>query len=107
MTGTRATVSFCLCCFLIPVVSAGQSRPIKGDQASAGKFRSPTVSLRELSVPDKARKAFSRGTQLFAARDWTASIAEFQKAIKAFGDLYEAYYKIGIAQLEQIGRAHV
>jgi tetratricopeptide (TPR) repeat protein len=100
MTGSRAIASFCLSCFLLPVVCAGQSRSIKVDQSSAGTFRSPTVSLRELSIPDRARKAFSKGTQLFAAREWIASIAEFQKAIKAFGDLYEAYYKIGIAQLE-------
>jgi tetratricopeptide (TPR) repeat protein len=32
--------------------------------------------------------------------DWAGSIPEFQKAIKAYSDLYEAYYKIGLAQLE-------
>ena len=56
--------------------------------------------MRELSIPDKARRAFQKGTERIAAKDWAGSISEFEKAIKAFNNLYEAYYKIGIARLE-------
>jgi tetratricopeptide (TPR) repeat protein len=81
------------------LVCAAQSRIANGGRPTE-KFTSPAVSVRDLSIPEKARKAFGKGTQRFAARDWAGSIVEFQKAIRAFGDLYEAYYKIGIAQLE-------
>jgi tetratricopeptide (TPR) repeat protein len=57
------------------------------------------VSAHELRIPQKARTAFNKGAKLLAAQNSAGSIAEFQRAIKAFPDFYEAYYKIGIAQL--------
>ena len=57
------------------------------------------VSAHELLIPQKARQAFDKGTKLLAAKDSAASIVEFQSAIKAFPDFYEAYYKIGLADL--------
>ncbi len=57
------------------------------------------VSAHELQIPQKARKAFNKGTDLLATKESAASIAEFQRAIKAFPDFYEAYYKIGLAYL--------
>jgi tetratricopeptide (TPR) repeat protein len=57
------------------------------------------VSLRELQIPAKARKAFNKGTELLAAKESAASIVEFQRAIKIFPELYEAYYEIGLANL--------
>lgn len=56
-----------------------------------------TVSVRELSIPAEAGRAFDRGTQLLAAKAWAASISEFRRAIKVFPTFYEAYYRIGIA----------
>jgi tetratricopeptide (TPR) repeat protein len=86
---------------LLPLVCRAQSpsrltNPATTESANLG----PTVSVRELSVPDKARRAFQKGVERIAAKDWAGSISEFEKAIKAFGYLYEAYYKIGIARLE-------
>lgn len=62
--------------------------------------RDASVSVHELLIPNKARKAFNKGTQLLAAKEFAAGIVEFQHAIKAFPDFYEAYYKIGLAQLQ-------
>jgi tetratricopeptide (TPR) repeat protein len=64
------------------------------DQLSANR-----VSAHELQIPQKAREAFNKGTELLAAKNPEASIPEFQRAIKIFSDFYEAYYKIGLADL--------
>src|SRR5262249_35395461 len=54
----------------------------------------------ELSIPEKARKAFHKGNQRLAVKDSAGSIAEFQRAIALFPNYYEAYYKLGIAHLD-------
>ncbi len=61
----------------------------------------PSTSVHELSVPGKARKYFDKGNQLLATKNVAASIPEYQRAIKTFPAYYEAYYKIGIAELDQ------
>lgn len=58
-----------------------------------------TVSVHELSIPEKARKSFEKGTRLLAAGKAEASIAEFKQAIEAFHSYYEAYYQLGTAQV--------
>ena len=99
MTGSRVVASCCFAFFILPLMSAAQSNLPNGDLSTKAGF-APTISARQLRIPDKARRAFHKGTRRLAARDWARSIPEFQKAIKAFGGLYEAYYKIGVAQLE-------
>jgi tetratricopeptide (TPR) repeat protein len=80
---------------LYPLLSAAQLPPGATPQLpDAAK-----VSAHELQIPEKARKPFNKGTELLAAKDSAASIVEFQRAIKAFPDFYEAYYKIGLADL--------
>jgi tetratricopeptide (TPR) repeat protein len=59
-----------------------------------------SVSARELRIPEKARKPFIKGSHLLKVNDAAGGIAEFQRAIHAFPDFYEAYYKIGIAELK-------
>ena len=91
-------------CFL----TIGLCAPICSAQANrAGDVPtklSLTVSVRELSIPMAAGRAFDRGTQLLAARVWTGSISEFRKAIKAFPTFYEAFYNMGIAE-ERLGHS--
>jgi tetratricopeptide (TPR) repeat protein len=99
MIGSRLVASCCLALLTLPIVSLGQSRPGKGGGAGADSL-SPTVSVHELKIPEKAREAYNKGTQKVAEKDWAGSISEFQKAIGAYHDFYEAYYKIGIANLE-------
>ncbi len=68
---------------------------------------SAVVSVHDLQIPERARKACEKGTKLFAAKDPAGSIPDFQKAIKAFPGYYEAYAKLGAAELdlEQWGEA--
>lgn len=63
-----------------------------------------TVSVRELSIPVEAGRAFDRGTQLLAVKAWAGSISEFRRAIKDFPTFYEAFYRMGIAE-ERLGHA--
>lgn len=57
------------------------------------------VSAHELQIPRKAHEAFNHGTQLLLAKESAASIVHFQRAIKIYPDFYEAYYKIGLANV--------
>jgi tetratricopeptide (TPR) repeat protein len=61
---------------------------------------SSVVSVHQLQIPEKARNACEKGTKRFAAKDAAGSIPEFQKAIKAYPDYYEAYAKLGAAELD-------
>jgi tetratricopeptide (TPR) repeat protein len=89
-------------CFFLPSPGAAQSasstNPAAQDQA-ADQISTNRVSAHELQIPPKAREAFNKGTELLAAKDSTSSIEEFQRAIKIFPEFYEAYYKIGLADL--------
>lgn len=100
MTRSRA-IACCLFSVLLPLTCDAQSvlRPTPSDSGGNTRF-APAVSVRELGIPEKAKRAFQRGINRIAVKDWAGSIPEFEKAIKAFGNLYEAYYKIGIARLE-------
>jgi len=61
----------------------------------------PTVSVRELGIPQKARDAMSKGmTLLYQKSDYPGSIKQFQRAIQAYPDFYEAYAQIGLAYLK-------
>jgi len=81
-----------------PVIGAAQSAPAAG-VPPVGDSSSYQVSAHELQIPPKAREAFNRGSQLLAAKESEASIAQFQHAIQIFPDFYEAYYKIGLANV--------
>jgi tetratricopeptide (TPR) repeat protein len=98
MIGSRVVAFGCLTFITLPVWSFAQSRFDTHGAASADI--PPTVSVHELKIPDKARTAYNKGTQRFVAQDWSGSIVEFQRAIAACRDFYEAYYKIGLADLE-------
>jgi tetratricopeptide (TPR) repeat protein len=83
--------------FVLPLICSAQLR--QGENRVSPEARNASVSVHELLIPGKARKAFNKGTQLLAAKEFAAGIAEFQRAIKVFPDFYEAYYEIGLAQL--------
>jgi tetratricopeptide (TPR) repeat protein len=95
---SRLVASCCFVCLFAPVAILGQSKTTK--TGGLGDSPDATVSVRQLRIPDRAKFAFNKGTQKLAAKDYAGSIAEFQKAIAAYDDFYEAYYKIGIANLE-------
>jgi tetratricopeptide (TPR) repeat protein len=58
------------------------------------------VSVRELSIPPKALHAFEQGIELLAKKDPAGSLAHFQRAILEYSGYYEAYDKIGAADLK-------
>jgi len=80
-------------CLSLPVLSASQSLAPNS-----------VVSVRELSIPARALGQFQKGAELLAKKDAQGSLPHFQRAIKDFAAYYEAYYKMGIADL-QLSRA--
>jgi tetratricopeptide (TPR) repeat protein len=63
-----------------------------GENASA-------VSVRELTIPDKAREAYNKGIRQADADDWAGSVPNFRRAIKSFPAYYEAYSGVGVAEV--------
>ena len=59
-----------------------------------------TVSVRELSIPPKAARSFQQGMEFLAKKDPAGSLPHFQRAIAAYPGYYEAYYRIGAADLK-------
>ncbi len=99
MIGARLVASGCLTILSLPLVTLGQSRGVKSDAAGPESFAS-SVSVHQLQIPEKARGFYNLGAARIAKRDWAGSITEFQRAIAAHSYFYEAYYKMGIAELE-------
>jgi tetratricopeptide (TPR) repeat protein len=92
-------LSSCLFSILtLPLLCSAQSDLRKNELPASSS--SAIVSARELRIPEKAMKAFDKGTQFLAARQAAKSVPEFERAIKAFPGFYEAYYKLGIANLD-------
>jgi tetratricopeptide (TPR) repeat protein len=89
------------CCLLalltLPPACSAQSANSQDHSPSTISY---TVSARELSIPEKARKAFFKGNRRLALRDWVGSLSEFQRAIAAFPGYYEAYDEMGNAELD-------
>ena len=86
-----------------PLVCSAQSNNPSGNPSGAivaSPNPSSVVSVHQLQIPEKARNACEKGTRRFAAKDAAGSIPEFQKAIKAYPDYYEAYAKLGAAELD-------
>lgn len=99
MIGARLVLYGFLVLATLPLAAFGQSHAAKSDLPLAGNS-APTISVRELTIPEKARDAYNKGIRRFAREDWAGSVGEFQRAIAAYHDFYEAYYKIGLADLE-------
>jgi tetratricopeptide (TPR) repeat protein len=58
-----------------------------------------TVSVRELSIPQKAREAMNKGMALYQKSDYPGSLKQFQRAVDAFPNYYEALAQIGLAYM--------
>jgi tetratricopeptide (TPR) repeat protein len=99
MIGSRLLATGCLTFLTLPLLSFGQSR-FDAPGSTTGDNPAATISVHELKIPEKARNLYNKGIEKFAAQDWTGCVAQFQRAIAAYADFYEAYYKIGLADLE-------
>lgn len=78
-----------LACLCIPLLSRAQSPQT-----------SNLVSVREMSIPPKAHKAFQKGIERLASGDAAGSLPHFQSAVAKFATYYEAYFEIGAAELK-------
>jgi tetratricopeptide (TPR) repeat protein len=56
--------------------------------------------VRDLKVPGKARHEFAKGVEHLQKNDAEGSLGHFKEATSAFPNYYEAYYQIGLANLE-------
>lgn len=93
---TSRLLPFCALTFsVLPIRSFAQSKPGLGFVNPAGEV----VSVHELSIPGKARSDYNKGVRLLQQKDWSGSIPDFQRAIKAFPGFFEAYDLLGAAQL--------
>lgn len=78
----------------------GMTVNLKRLSSGAGASDGPTVSVRELSMPQKARDAMSKGMSLlYQKSDYPGSIKQFERAIQAYPDFYEAYAQMGMAYM--------
>lgn len=71
-------------------------KPVKSSPSPEGY----TVSVHDLNVPGKARKEFEKGLDRLQKRDFEGGISHFKEATDAFPDYYEAFYQLGLANLE-------
>jgi tetratricopeptide (TPR) repeat protein len=74
-----------------------QSQFTEGMKEAAAPRNEYIVSVQELRMSDKGRKAFEKGAALLRKGDAAASLAYFDQAIAEFPEFYKAYYDLGIA----------
>jgi hypothetical protein len=56
--------------------------------------------VRELSIPVRAGNAYKKGLDRLAKDDPAGSLVHFQRATSEFQRFYEAYFAMGLAQLD-------
>jgi tetratricopeptide (TPR) repeat protein len=76
-------------CICVPLVSTAQSQQ-----------PNYSVSVRELSIPAKALHQFEQGMERLAKNDIEGSLPHFQRAVAEYAGYYEAYDRIGAAELK-------
>src|SRR5712664_334383 len=89
MRATVCTTWLLFACICVPLPSSAQSHR-----------SSYEVSVRELRIPPKAHQNFEQGMECLAKKDAAGSLPHFQRAISEFAGYYEAYDRIGAADLK-------
>jgi tetratricopeptide (TPR) repeat protein len=89
MRSARRASWLLIVCFCMPLPSSAQSQQSSNE-----------VSVRELLIPPKALRAFQQGLELMAKKDPAGSLRCFQSAISEYAGYYEAYDRIGAADLK-------
>jgi len=65
---------------------------------AADQSPGPAVSVRDLSIPQKAQDFMKKGLSLlYDKADYRGSIEQFQSAIREYPNYYEAYAEVGMA----------
>lgn len=99
MNAPRFTTLFLLTVLISPLASLAQSEPDKNSSfaSSTASGSDYVVSVQELKMSSKARKAFDHGSRLLLKGDAAGSLTYFQRAIAEYPGHYKAYYDMGIA----------
>jgi len=71
----------------------------QGFSSTFSKSSLPTISVRELQVPEKAVKAYVQGLERLQRNDPAKGLSDFDRALELCPDFYEAYYGRGVAEL--------
>lgn len=73
---------------------------LKSNKAKDDSPQTPTVSVHELSMPAKAREFMAAGKKkLYQGKDAQGALSDFQQALSAAPNYYEAAYEVAMAQL--------
>jgi tetratricopeptide (TPR) repeat protein len=76
-------------CLCVPFHLSAQSQPSRN-----------SVSVRELRIPYNALHAFEQGMESLSKKDPAGSLPHFQRAVSEYAGYYEAYDRIGAADLK-------
>jgi len=80
--------------------SRGLSVVLRPKSGATSPDHQPSVSTHELSIPQKARDLMAAGKiKLYQQKDAASAIQDFDRALAAAPDYYEAEYQIGMANL--------
>jgi len=74
--------------------------PQAGDSSDIPSGTTSPVSVREMSIPKGARELFYKGIGRLAKDDPAGGLIHLARAVSQFPDYFEAYYGIGVAQME-------
>jgi tetratricopeptide (TPR) repeat protein len=97
MSISRFTTVFVMIFLISPAACLAQSQFAERMKETAAPKNEDIVSVQELRMSDKGRKAFAKGAELLEKGDAAASLAYFDQAIAEFPGFYKAYYDLGIA----------
>jgi len=97
MSILRFITLFAIISLILPIACLAQSEFSEGTRAKATPKNDYVVSVQELRMSDKGRKAFEKGAALLGKGDAAASLAYFDQAIAEFPRFYQAHYQLGIA----------
>lgn len=89
MRTKRLTLWLLFACFCVPFHLSAQTQQSRN-----------SVSVRELRIPYKALRAFDQGMEFLAKKDPAGSLPHFQRAVSEYAGYYEAYDRIGAADLK-------
>jgi tetratricopeptide (TPR) repeat protein len=76
-------------------------KPDKGTVLPDSHRETPSVSVVDLTVPEKARSEFQKGQAALKENKLEESVSHFRKAIKFYEPFPQAYTLLGTAYLEQ------
>jgi len=98
MRATRVSGIFMMAVVFLCSTCRGQSESTEKRKALVTPRNDYVVSVQELRMSGKAKKAFEEGARLLQKGDTLKSVGYFDQAIAEFPAHYKAYYDLGIAQ---------